>query len=272
MHAAYASLISDIHESKTSHVRFIGPLKKDEIVRPYIEINYNPYVYRCSTCGNDYKDPSYNPQHCDKCNKLQLKYKISQLEETIRFLTTEQNEKLRVCYTDELVINKWIRQYAVKLDEPSPREDPITDLSNMYFITYTFDPAKFGSNNDNDLERNYILSILAQIIKLEKCTYIYGCFENHQSMVTHSHFIIRTNYIAEIKKHLKKSATDNPYNKAAIDIGPAKEKASIEYINKRKEKHITYDIKHFFQFFGFNAQDYARAKPSNPASQGTRSE
>jgi len=95
-------------------------------------------------------------------------------------------------------------------------------LSNMYFYTITFDPDRFGGAVYLDSERDYILHKLALLLRDDLIFTGYGCFECHKNGKSHAHVILHTNEPKKVYTVLKKCFTNNPYNKCAIDYGPAK--------------------------------------------------
>lgn len=199
----------------------------------------------CVICNTDIN-------RCSKCEIKYLRRLLRERDEVIQFLTNGNSEALKTEQIDELKVNKWIKQQWKTAEEGAPRGHlMVEELSNMWFITITFDPSKFGAVNDKDLEKNYILCSIVQLIRKFSIFYVYGSFEFQKNGAIHSHLILRSGEIIDIIKHLKKCFTNNPRNNKAIDYGPAKQKQSIDYINKFKDKGTVYEKKHFYSFNGF---------------------
>lgn len=171
---------------------------------------------------------------CHKCIIANQHKRIVLLEERIRFLEQSNNVLLKVPH--------WLEQYSLEwIERSTTKENIVIDtsvLSNTYFITITFDPAKFGVANQRDEEETYILSHLANIYRQDWCFRFYGCFEQHKNGTTHAHLIMHTNYRHEIFVYLKRQFTDNPRNTHAIDIGMAHQTKSIPYIQKESVNYF----------------------------------
>lgn len=108
-----------------------------------------------------------------------------------------------------------------------------------FFFTLTFDPDKFGYNNDSEDEENYILIVLHKLFKDKErynCNGLYLCFEKTKSDVIHAHGISLSSpaYLKVVKHYLKTCFTNNPRNRVAVQYEPAKAKC-IEYINKEAD-------------------------------------
>jgi len=116
------------------------------------------------------------------------------------------------------------------------------DYSNEYFFfTLTFDPDKFGHDNDSEDEEDYILIVLHKLLKGKErynVDSIYLCFEKTKAGVIHAHGVCVSSpaYLKVVKHYLKTCFTNNPRNRFAVQYEPAK-KRCIEYINK------THDLK-----------------------------
>lgn len=200
---------------------------------------------------------------CDKCKVKDLQKQLSEAKEAIAYLLGESNINLPI---NKLFFAR--RHINVYQSSSGYYKGSIPDgmLSNTYFITLTFDPDKFGANNPPEDEENYIRYILAKLCSKEKVFNIYGCFEQFQTGITHSHLIMHTNYIDEIRKELKLAFTNNPRNRVAIQIGPAHKTKSIEYINKMDDGHKVYDPKTFYVYGKEYEQD--DIKNDNPLDYG----
>lgn len=105
------------------------------------------------------------------------------------------------------------------------------DLIYWQFITITFDPNKFGIHNTVKDEKNYILWALRKL--KEHYSVCYGVFEYFKTGTVHAHAIVRMESSPGLfKKELKKYFTNNPRNRVAIQMDPAKYPNAINYINK----------------------------------------
>lgn len=107
------------------------------------------------------------------------------------------------------------------------------DLIYWRFITITFDPNKFGLNNDPLLEKQYILHSLIDLnVKYKHYDQFYGCFEYQKNGAVHSHVLMRILDNGPLKKDLKKYYTDNSRNEHAVKVDYAKYPNALNYINK----------------------------------------
>ena len=155
----------------------------------------------------------------------QLMEENRQLKQQIAYITGQTSEALELEYYEKHLVYKHIKRNI------KPKIPPYEPNRHFKFITLTFDPTKFGINNDNEKEKLYILHKLAAIIKMDMATVLYGCFEYQQIGSTHAHILLGTNYDHLVQPALKKAFTDNPRNKNAVDYKYAR-KTAIEYINK----------------------------------------
>lgn len=160
--------------------------------------------------------------------------RIQELEQQIAFMTGTSSEQLELSYDQKMKIEKYITERKVATNLPPFYWLPIPHFK---FITITFDPAKFGLNNEPSKEKNYILWHLTRIRKYGWCTCFSGCFEKQQNGTIHAHLIMGTNYQTDVYKYLHKQFTDNPRNKVAIRIDPAKIRA-MEYIRKESDHYF----------------------------------
>jgi hypothetical protein len=120
-----------------------------------------------------------------------------------------------------------------------PPEDLLLVPDQTFFFTLTFDPDKFGYNNDPEHEEDYILIVLHKAFKDKErfnINGIYMCFEKHKSGVIHAHGITRSSpyYMKVIKHYLKTSFTNNPRNRTAVQYEPSRPNG-IQYIGKLEE-------------------------------------
>lgn len=115
-------------------------------------------------------------------------------------------------------------------------------VESSYFLTITFDPRKFGVDNDSDEERKYILYIIKKYIYY--ISNYYGCFEYHKNGAIHAHLIITlfSKYVYhDLRKKLKKEFTNDCYNKHAVDLQPIKNIEDVlQYINKPQSGKLYY--------------------------------
>lgn len=160
--------------------------------------------------------------------------KIQELENQLHFIYSVGHEDLELSYDKIQKIDKYIDQRKCYKTLPEFNWLPIPHFK---FITITFDPQRFGINNDPDKEKNYILWHLTRIQKQQWCTTYSGCFEKQKNGTIHAHLIMGTNYEIEVYKYLKKQFTNNPNNRVAIRIDPAKTKA-MEYIRKESDHYF----------------------------------
>jgi len=115
-------------------------------------------------------------------------------------------------------------------------------LSQAYFITLTFDPERFGVSNHTDAQKDYLLMIICMIFEKELALSVYGCFEFCKTGAVHTHMILQTNQIDQVKKLFKKQLTFNAYNKHAVDVGNAKHPQAQQYIEKESTDYYTYTV------------------------------
>jgi len=115
-------------------------------------------------------------------------------------------------------------------------------LSQAYFITLTFDPARFGVSNHTDAQKDYLLTVICQLFEKELALSVYGCFEFCKTGAVHTHMILQTNQINDVKKFCKSKLTFNAYNKHAVDVGNAKHPQAQQYIEKESVDYYTYTV------------------------------
>lgn len=165
------------------------------------------------------------------CEIRFLKTRVALLEEELNFIKNLSSDKLEVPY---YVFTPMVSTFTLSkkpfIIQPDDLSDG-TDLAHYKFITITFDPTKFGINNDINKERIYILSILYKLIKKGFIKRVSGCFEVHKSGATHAHltaYVEDNDYLPYLKRHF----TDNPKNKVAIKVLPAKYPSVVSYMSK----------------------------------------
>lgn len=169
---------------------------------------------------------------CYACQIKQLKDTVKQYKEVLDFIMSISSEQLKLKHYQKIDLMLFNRS-----NSPMPFEIPTSDLSSWKFLTITFDPQKFGVSNEPEDERNYILHHLLRVYRLDYCSHLYGCFEMHKTGRTHAHIIVRV-LDNDIYSELKKSFTDNPKNKNAIDLGLARFPQSIKYIEKESKDYF----------------------------------
>lgn len=182
---------------------------------------------------------------CDKCKIKDLQRQLSEYKEAMDFFLGESSISMSI---DKVFFAKKYMNTFECSSGYYKGDIPDEYLRNTYFITLTFDPDKFGTNNPSEDEENYILYILAKQCKRDRIFNIYGCFEQFKTGITHAHLIMHTNFIDEIRKELKLALTNNPRNRNSIDIGPAHKTKAIDYINKSDDGHKIYDPKKYFYY------------------------
>lgn len=186
----------------------------------------------CVSCMHDLNDP------CPNCQIRRLKDYIRQYEEVIRYLMNLSSPQLHLKNYQIVDLMQFYRSKS-----PMPFETPISEeLHYWKFLTITFDPEKFGISNEPGDEKNYILHHLLRVYKLNYCSALYGCFEQHQSGRVHSHIVIKV-LDNDIYGELKRSFTDNPRNKHAVDIGLARFPQAIKYIEKESTDYFQLGIR-----------------------------
>lgn len=172
-----------------------------------------------------------------QCYKCQIK----QLNNTIR----ELRKKLEVydehILADHLLIppdnaNFRVKQSNKPLDNLYPIEQ--SQIETYYFVTLTFDPAKFGTHRLDQHRKDYILHQLMILYDKELIKNFYGCFEHHDSGIIHAHVIIKTYNPSEVYQLLQVKFTDNNRNKRAVQLVPAKIPNAIKYINKESSNYF----------------------------------
>jgi len=189
------------------------------------------FSFRCIIC--------HGSSICDKCKVRELSSALKLANDKINFLTRDYHEALQITHIQRLNIDAAFIRSKDPIDILPRLRD--MSLSLMKFVTITFDPDKFGSVNESDREKEYILSVLYNL--QIHYHFIYGCFEYHKSGTIHAHLIINTT-CCNLKQILRPKFTNNPKNHKAIDIGPAKLPQSITYINKESSDYFMYDPQH----------------------------
>lgn len=170
---------------------------------------------------------------CDRCTIKQLKNEIKLLNQQLANYTEHiSSDVLRVPYNE---IHR-IKQSNLPLDNYYPIDHD--QLSSYKFITITFDPTKFGTQQLDQQRKDYILHHLIKLYDNEMIKNFYGCFEYHKNGIVHSHIIAQTYVPQDVYSYLKTKFTDNAKNKYAIQIDPAKIPQAIDYINKESTNYF----------------------------------
>ena len=175
---------------------------------------------------------------CDKCRICSLRTALIAANDTIRFLSRDHHEALSLTHSQKMDVYYKIRRSDIPINIDTILAD--YSLSYLKFITITFDPEKFGSNNDSDHEKDYILSVLIRLSR--SYFFFYGCFEFHKSGTVHAHLLMASSENDSFwNKTLKSYFTDKPRNRNAVTCYPAKMPQSVRYINKESDDYFFYD-------------------------------
>lgn len=189
--------------------RSIGPLTKNGIFTPCV-----------------YSIPKVEQYKCPLRMEInRLKVENKQLKEQLSFFLGSSNIQ-----NDSTEL-----YYAKKVFTQCDKQD-IDFSMDFFFFTLTFDPDKFGHDNDPEDEEDYILIVLHKLLKGKErynVESIYLCFEKTKAGVIHAHGVCISSpaYLKVVKHYLKTCFTNNPRNIKAVQYEPAK-KRCIEYINK----------------------------------------
>lgn len=150
----------------------------------------------------------------------------------------DKEELLVLSQYDKLAlrnIKRSVKPIPFKLPEDST-------LLHYRFITITFDPKKFGTSPLEELRKNYILDKLYKSVESDKLVEkFYGSFEYHKNGMLHAHAILVIHSVSDkvMARYFTDFFSDNPRNKVAIQLGPAK-KTALDYINKESEDYFYY--------------------------------
>lgn len=194
---------------------------------------------------------------CSKCEIASLKSEISALRRELAKYYTIDVTKFTPNFYDKFI---QMNYHIIRQSQPIEYNYE-SELSNSFFMTLTFDPARFGLQPYETERKNYIINQLCKLMKdglIKKC---YGCFEFHQNGIIHSHLIanIAPDDIPLVKRKLREAFTDNHYNKIVVDIGKAKYPQAKQYIEKESDS--------FFLIKNFNNVETSKAR--NPLDEGT---
>lgn len=178
---------------------------------------------------------------CSPCYGCQIKY----LQQMVKYykgfydmINSIQNDNLKLKPYQLADIKMMYKRDC----SPLPFECPNLELSKQWsFITLTFDPQKFGISNEPEGEKNYMLNIILAAARLSYISSVYGSFELHKNGTVHTHFVAKV-HDQQIYSYLKKQLTDNPKNKNAVNLGPAKFPNCIKYIQKESNDYYQLDM------------------------------
>lgn len=198
---------------------------------------------------------------CNKCEIIKLKNEVCTLRrELAKYYTSDVTKFTPNFYDKFLSLNfKTVRQCQ-------PIEYVYeSELPNSFFITITFDPARFGLYPYESERKQYILNSLYKIMKDELIKKCYGCFEYHQNGIVHSHLIanIAPDDAKIVKRKLREQFTDNLHNKIVVDIGKAKFPQAKQYIEKESEEYF------MITQLNNNNKTIETSKSRNPLDEGT---
>jgi len=180
---------------------------------------------------------------CYKCQNRRLQHENYKLRRQLDSILLRNNELLDLKYYQKL-----LSESAIQTDEPIQLEIQLDiPLTSLKFITITFDPSKFGVNNQVVSERQYILYQLMLLVKKGFIDSFYGCFEFHHNGATHAHVITHlVRFDIPLIKLLRPAFTDNPQNKVAVRVDPARMPQAIQYVNKvdklEGKGYFSYDL------------------------------
>ncbi len=171
----------------------------------------------------------YEPQPTQYLSKTtieinRLKRENQQLKEQLAFFLGSSN-----------IQNNSTELYFAKKTFTQCDKQTIEYSMEYFFFTLTFDPDKFGYDNDPEDEEDYILIILHKLLKGKErynVDSIYLCFEKTKAGVIHAHGVISSPAYSKVVKHyLKTCFTNNPRNRCAVQYEPAKAKCMNILIN-----------------------------------------
>lgn len=198
---------------------------------------------------------------CSSCEIKKLKHQVAELTEVVNFLCGESNRQLIVSKKYKSLIEKNFHRYAFPA-----KEFPKIQENDYIFITLTFDPERFGSNNDSEDEKQYLLYIITKLVESNNLFDIYGSFEYQRNGSIHCHFISKFSDYSYIKKQLTRDLTNRPRNDKAVDIRPVKGLQKLwNYINKEpngKEWFVTYNSSYYDNECNYDL-DYGLSKIDN---------
>ena len=176
-------------------------------------------INRCSHCL------LFCSTKCDKCIIRELQQKIFNLEQTINFHENWNDEQFDVD----------IKFFYDNEGHKQLKSIIAFDLPKLYFLTITFDPARFKNLGVKiQHEEHYILYQLARAKHDNLIQSAYGCFELTKNGVTHAHALIKTITPIETQQFLKQQFTYNMRNDKAVQLVPTT-KGAQTYIDKNED-------------------------------------
>lgn len=238
------------------------PSELSDMIKTFFPLDEKTIIgHKCGLCGD------FNPKLCYRCRITELETDNDNLRSQLKMGTTSlllSHKELYfvnnyvICRSEEPQVEHVNHDFDPQdsedeLDEPHNNADKMKHWlylhycslieyaqgyqadNNAVFITITFDPQKFGVENDSSEERLYILHKLE--LAMEKC-YIfqyYGCFEYQNNGTIHAHLVadITNRSHHDIRKFLKPYFTNQPRNVHAVDVQYVKSMSkTIDYINK----------------------------------------
>jgi len=189
---------------------------------------------KCSMCEDN--------KPCYKCLARIYYNENFRLRQQISDLKNEPCECLEVSPDKYMYNMKYFKQSYTPMKTVFEKTSKLKnfDITNLYFVTVTFDPKRFGVMAHPEQEKMYILNAIRECSKKvfyenENHSDIYGCFEQHKNGRIHAHYLIYlyTNSRYYIyKNEITSKFTSNPSNKVAVKVVPAIVPNVIYYINK----------------------------------------
>lgn len=173
---------------------------------------------------------------CFRCQIHTLKLEVSKLKTQLAEYEDKALDELRISDSQYLFLTDPLIQDTEPLGY-----NYLDVLSNCYFFTLTFDPARFGLKPHVSDRERYILFHLLKAFKQKLFFSCYGSFEFHKTGIVHAHLIVHTGQPKELYQYLKPRFTNNPYNKVAVDYGKAKYPQAKQYIDKESTSYFYID-------------------------------
>lgn len=168
-----------------------------------------------------------------------LKYQLRELTEAYQFICGKSSAALNITENNKKFINRYIQRQTI------PLEFPAIEINEREYIFYTltFDPDKFGVNNQPEDEKNYLLFLITQLISQQMISSIYGSFEYQKNGAIHAHFISKFEDYGLIHNHFKRGLTNRPRNNKAVLIKPVNGLEKLwRYINKESNDYFSDDF------------------------------
>lgn len=164
---------------------------------------------------------------CYKCQVSSLQHQVKELTEIVNFLCGDSNQQLLLKKQEIILVDQTFQRVS------EPALFPTIEEREYVFITLTFDPEKFGQNNDPEDEKKYLLFLISKLVRSDNLSQVYGSFEYQKNGSIHCHFISKFSDYGYIKQQFKKGLTNRPRNDKAVDIKPVKGLKKLwDYINK----------------------------------------